>query len=254
MVDKPALVSLTFDDGLRCQFEQGLPILERYGFLATFFLVANTDPIHTDGFPHPPWSKTDWSEKDIRCFKNMIQQGHEIGSHSVHHRHPFLDDDPRLEAECSKHWIEGRLKEKITSYCYPCCHCTDPIKNAVIKAGYKQARSGANRIYCPEQRPTDFYKVNCRHIAMDNPDFVVIDGVSHPVGRDGAENLNGWLQPDWYVLMFHGIGTINDGWWPISVAEFTREMSELAKLRDSGAVEVVTFEDGADRLRQPSLH
>jgi hypothetical protein len=27
-------------------------------------------------------------------------------------------------------------------------------------------------------------------------------------------------------------------------------MAELAKLRDSGAVEVVTFNDGADRLHQ----
>jgi hypothetical protein len=34
------------------------------------------------------------------------------------------------------------------------------------------------------------------------------------------------------------------------VAEFARQMAELAKHRDSGAVEVVTFKDGADRLRQ----
>jgi hypothetical protein len=39
-MDKPALVSLTFDDGLRCQFEQAVPILDRHGFPATFFLVA----------------------------------------------------------------------------------------------------------------------------------------------------------------------------------------------------------------------
>jgi peptidoglycan/xylan/chitin deacetylase (PgdA/CDA1 family) len=236
-LDKPALISLTFDDGLRCQLEQAVPILDRYGFPATFFLVANNDAIHADGFPHPDWSKTDWREKDIQSFKSMIQRGHEIGAHSVHHRHPFLDNDPKLEAEGSKQWIEDRLGVEISSYCYPFCHCNDPIKEAVINAGYKQARWGANRIYCPEQGPTDFHKVDCRLI-----------------GRDGPEDVNGWLQSDWYVLMFHGIGTINDGWWPISVAEFTRQMAELAKLRDSGAAEVVTFKDGADRLRQPSLH
>jgi hypothetical protein len=63
-MDKPAFVSLTLDDGLRCQLEQAVPIFDRYGFPATFFLVANTDPIHTDGCSHPDWSKTDWSEKD----------------------------------------------------------------------------------------------------------------------------------------------------------------------------------------------
>jgi Polysaccharide deacetylase len=31
----------TFDDGLRCQFEQAVPILDRYRLPATFFLVAN---------------------------------------------------------------------------------------------------------------------------------------------------------------------------------------------------------------------
>src|SRR5437588_13066645 len=99
IMDKPALVSLTFDDGLRCQFEQAVPILDQYGFSATFFLVANTDPIHTDGVTHPDWRKTDWSEKDIQLLNGMVQRGHEIGAHSVHHRHPFLDDDPKGEAE-----------------------------------------------------------------------------------------------------------------------------------------------------------
>jgi hypothetical protein len=40
-MDKPTLVYLT--DGLRCQFEQAVPILDQYGFSATFFWVASTD-------------------------------------------------------------------------------------------------------------------------------------------------------------------------------------------------------------------
>ena len=138
-----SLISLTFDDGLRCQFEQAVPVLDRYEFPATFFLVANTDPTHTDGCLHFDWSKTNWSEKSIRFIKSMIQRGHEIGAHSVHHRQPFLDANPKLEAEGSKQWIEDRLEVEITSYCYPFYRVTEPIKNAVIKAGYKQARSGA---------------------------------------------------------------------------------------------------------------
>jgi hypothetical protein len=48
--------------------------------------------------------------------------------------------------------------------------------------------------------------------------------------------------------MFHGIG--DDGWSSIPEAEFARQMAELAKHRDSDDVDVVTFKDGADRLRQ----
>jgi peptidoglycan/xylan/chitin deacetylase (PgdA/CDA1 family) len=246
------LVSLTFDDGLRCQFEHALPILDNYGFPTTFFLVANTDPIHTDGCPHPDWSKIDWSDRDIQFLKDMIRRGHEIGAHSVHHRKPFLDNDPKFEAEGSKQWIEDRLGEEVPSYCYPFNYITDPIKKAVINAGYTQARWGSTRGYQPQQGPTDFHKIDCRHVAKDNPSISVVNGIAHPVGRDGTEDVKGWLQLGWYVLMFHGIGTIYDGWWPISVAEFSRQMAELAKHRDSGAVEIVTFKDGADRIRQSS--
>jgi peptidoglycan/xylan/chitin deacetylase (PgdA/CDA1 family) len=231
-----SLISLTFDDGLRCQFEQALPILNQHGFPATFFLVANTEPILTDGYPHPDWSKTDWSEKDVQFFKSMVQRGHEIGAHSVHHKRPFLDNDPKLEAEGSKQWIEDRVGVEVSSYCYPLSHVTDPIKKAVINAGYKQARWGASELYYPLQDPIDHFKVDCRH-----------------VGKYGAENVDDWLRPNcWHVLMFHGIGTLNDGWSPIPVAEFARQMAELAKHRDSGAVEVATFKEGAQRLTERS--
>jgi peptidoglycan/xylan/chitin deacetylase (PgdA/CDA1 family) len=234
-MEKPGLVTLTFDDGLRCQFEQAVPIIAQYGFPATFFLVANTDPIHTDGHSHPDWSKIDWSEKDIQSLKSMIHRGHEVGAHSVHHRQPFLDDDPKFEAEGSKLWVEDRLGVEVHSYCYPFYRVTEPIKNAVINAGYKQARSGTGKTYI-HRGLIDWFRVDCRQISTN-------------------ENVRGWVQPDcWHVLTYHGIGTEQDGWEPISVDEFARQMGELSKLRDSGAVEVVTFKDGADRLRQPCLH
>jgi peptidoglycan/xylan/chitin deacetylase (PgdA/CDA1 family) len=231
-MDKPALVSLTFDDGLRCQFERGVPILDRYGFSATFFLVANTDPIHTDGCKHPDWRKISWTEEDVQFLREMVRRGHEIGAHSVSHRRPELDDDPKLEAEGSKQWIEDRLGGEIPSYCYPFYHVTEPIKTAVIHAGYKQARGGTQNSYYVPQSSLDWFGVDCRQIKKN-------------------ENVGQWVRPGcWHVLTFHGIGGEQDGWEPIPEAEFARQMEELAKLRDSGAVEVVTFKDGAVRLRQ----
>jgi hypothetical protein len=51
-------------------------------------------------------------------------------------------------------------------------------------------------------------------------------------------------------VVFHGIGTWDDGWEPITTEQFAAQTAELAKLRDSGSVEVVTFKDGADRMRR----
>jgi peptidoglycan/xylan/chitin deacetylase (PgdA/CDA1 family) len=227
-----ALVSLTFDDGLRCQFERAVPILEQHGFHATFFLVANTDPIHTDGFQHPAWRKVNWSADDIQSLKGMIQQGHEIGAHSMTHRYPSLDQNPKFETEGSKQWIGGRLEEEISSYAYPFTHVTDLIKASVINAGYRQARSGAKGAYYSSSSPPDFFNVDCRLITQN-------------------EDVSTWVQTKcWHVLMFHGIGTWYDGWEPITTEQFARQMADLAKRRDSGNVEVVTFKEGANRLLQ----
>jgi peptidoglycan/xylan/chitin deacetylase (PgdA/CDA1 family) len=231
-IHKKALVTLTFDDGLRCQLDRAVPILDRSGLPGTFFVVANTDPIHTDGVQHPDWSKTTWSEKDIQWMKSMIKQGHEIGAHSVSHRRPELDLDPKGEAENSKRWIETRLGEKIPSYCYPFYHVTEPIKNAVMNAGYKQARGGTQNSFYASQDSVDWFAVDCHQIAIN----------------EQAEN---WVRPGcWHVLTYHGIGTIEDGWEPITVGEFERQIAELAKLRDSGSVSVVTFKEGADQMRR----
>jgi peptidoglycan/xylan/chitin deacetylase (PgdA/CDA1 family) len=225
-----AFVSLTFDDGLRCQFEQAVPILDKHGFRATFFLVANTDPIHTDGVKHPDWHKISWTDEDIHFLKGVLQRGHEIGAHSVHHRHPFLDNDSKLEAEGSKQWIESRLGTEVPSYCYPFYYVTKPIKDAVINAGYRQARCGTHNSYYSPQSCPDWFGVDCREISKN-------------------ENVSGWVRSNcWHVLTFHGIGNEQDGWKPITVTEFARQMAELAKHRDAGVVEVVTFKEGAARL------
>jgi peptidoglycan/xylan/chitin deacetylase (PgdA/CDA1 family) len=227
-MDRPTLVSLTFDDGLRCQFDRAVPILDQHGLSATFFLVANSDPIHE----RSDWRKIDWSEEDNQLLRGMIQRGHEIGAHSVTHRRPELDKDPKGEAERSKRWIEGRLGVEVPSYAYPFYHITPPIKNAVMNAGYKQARSGANRYYYSSQGEIDYLQVDCRQVSS-------------------SENVGDWIRPGcWHVLTFHGIGTLNDGFSPIPVNEFERQMAELTNRRHSGDVDVVTFKDGANRLRQ----
>jgi peptidoglycan/xylan/chitin deacetylase (PgdA/CDA1 family) len=219
-----ALVSLTFDDGLRCQFERAVPILNQHGLCATFFLIANTDPIHQ----RADWYKINWSEEDSRFLKHMLGRGHEIGAHSVTHLPEQIEADPKREAEESKRWIEARLEQAITSYAYPGYQFTTPIKNAVVNAGYQQARLGAGKRYYPLQTPIDFFEVDCREIS-------------------GVEAVDGWLKPDeWHVLNYHGIEW---GFSPISVAEFDRQMTELANHRNAGAVEVVTFREGADRFR-----
>ena len=236
-----SLVSLTFDDGFRCQFNEALPILNSYGMPATFFLIANQDPTHELWRGHTnDWWKIDWREEDIAMLKKLVQDGHEIGSHSVTHHPAKMPAQPEIEARESKQLIKGWIGTKVSSFCYPFYSSHAYLANAVRNAGYEQARGGgippsygprASYYTIPDNGSLDRFNVDCRQISI-------------------MENVGGWVRPGcWHILTFHGIGGEQDGWAPIPVAEFARQMAELAKHQDSGAVEVVTFKDGADRLR-----
>ena len=78
----------------------------------------------------------------------------------------------------------------------------------------------------------DQFNVDCRQISQN-------------------ENVSEWLRPGcWHVLTFHAIGDERDGCEPITADQFSANMAELARYRDSGAVEVLTFAEAAERFSQ----
>jgi peptidoglycan/xylan/chitin deacetylase (PgdA/CDA1 family) len=239
-MSSPAIVSLTFDDGFRCQFEKAVPILNNHQLPATFFLIANRDETHDRWAGHTSdWWKINWRGDDVAMLKQLLREGHEIGSHSVTHHPQFMQSQPDVEARDSKRMIEEWIGTPVTSFCYPFYRSHAYLAAAVRNAAYEQARGGGSS---PNYRPQasyyavgqdetlDKFSVDCREISK-------------------SENVRAWIQPGrWHVLTYHGIGQQKDGWEPIPVEEFSRQMTELAMLRDSNAVEVLTFKDGAKRV------
>jgi peptidoglycan/xylan/chitin deacetylase (PgdA/CDA1 family) len=65
-------VILTFDDGLKSQYTNAKPILDKYGYKATFDIICND--VGTTG-------SLSW--KDITALYN---EGHNIGSHTMNHK------------------------------------------------------------------------------------------------------------------------------------------------------------------------
>jgi peptidoglycan/xylan/chitin deacetylase (PgdA/CDA1 family) len=236
-----SLISLTFDDGLRCQFDNAVPVLNSHGIPATFFLIANREPTHESWWGHKEeWWKIDWSQGDIANLRQLIKDGHEIGSHSVTHHLEKMQANPLAEARESKEWIEDRLDITVTSFCYPYYRSHAYLADAVKKTGYEQARGGgtpplynpsASYYAVPHDHSFDRFNVDCRQMSAN-------------------EKVAGWVRPGcWHVLTFHAIGTPRDGWEPISKDRFATLMAELAKYRDAGTVEILTFKGGAARTQ-----
>jgi peptidoglycan/xylan/chitin deacetylase (PgdA/CDA1 family) len=224
----PSMISLTFDDGFRCQFEDALPILNEYGIPATFFLIANHEPTHENH--RDDWWKIDWRDTDIAMLKQAIQDGHEIGSHMVTHDGNKMPKQPDFEAQESKRLIENWLEAEVSSFCYPFYRTHVYLTDAAKSAGYQQARMGMQNSYYHLSNPLGF-NVDCRQVS-------------------NTDKVKDWIRPDsWHILTFHGIGEHRSGWEPISVERFAAMAAELAGFRTSNSVEIVTFKEGAKRFK-----
>jgi len=126
--DRPVII--TFDDGWENQFQYAFPLLQKYGFGATFFVV-------TDYVDRPNFMTTDE-------LKTMISAGMTIGSHSRSHPPLSAIGNPlRLKDEIagSKAWLEERLGVPVDAFAYPYGSYTAAVVAAVRAAGYRTART-----------------------------------------------------------------------------------------------------------------
>ena len=109
--DKKGAFSLTFDDGLLTHTQNVEPILNQYGFKGTFYIMP---PYLTENLPGI-WRYGTWPD-----FINLSNEGHEIGSHTMHHydlttlEWGSIDDDSTLLYELyqSQLFIEQRIPDK----------------------------------------------------------------------------------------------------------------------------------------------
>ena len=119
--DARGAVTLTFDDALPSQIEKAVPILDKYGLHATFF-------IHTDNV------KTTWAST-WDAWGPIARRGHEVGSHSQ--SHPLLSEltNPRrirMEIEGSADIIEQHIAIRPISFAYPFSDVDDILRRKVL--------------------------------------------------------------------------------------------------------------------------
>ena len=144
---KAKTIALTFDDGYLDNYVHALPILQKFGFTATFFLAAGF--IDQDKMFSLSTTSTRPQPLSWKHVKEMSRAGMSFGAHTVNH--PDLTQIPRADAKFeikqSKEIIENQIGKPIYTFCYPGGHFNEFVRRQVIDAGYYGAcsvRPGTN--------------------------------------------------------------------------------------------------------------
>jgi peptidoglycan/xylan/chitin deacetylase (PgdA/CDA1 family) len=133
---------LTFDDGYQDIYSTAYPILEKFDFTATVFMVAGQMGSRSN------W----WGQDEERAgllmskfeAREMIQRGLIIGSHTLSHSFlPILDEKAALdEIRGSKLVLQDQLSVEIDYFSYPYSRTNERIEDLVRLVGYTAACAG----------------------------------------------------------------------------------------------------------------
>jgi len=124
----PNPILITFDDGYEDNYRVAYPILQKYNFTATIFLI--TDFISNSN-RYLTWSQV----------KEMQENGFSFGSHTLSHL--FLtnasDNDILFQLTKSREAMEWRLNQKIEYLAYPGGAYDQQVIKLARQVGYRAA-------------------------------------------------------------------------------------------------------------------
>jgi peptidoglycan/xylan/chitin deacetylase (PgdA/CDA1 family) len=128
------MVGLTFDDGYADFAHYALPVLRRFGFTATVFVVAQrlggTNEWDLAGAPKPLLT--------AQQVRNAAAEGVEIGSHGLRHVSLIGADIEEVVADVagSRSILQEVSGQRVSGFCYPYGDVDALTVEAVRAAGY----------------------------------------------------------------------------------------------------------------------
>lgn len=127
----PKTLAITFDDGYKDNYTYAFPILKKYNFPATIFIIINE-------VGRPEDDRLSWDEIKVMQGSGIIT----FGSHTLSHAYlPEISSDQELKFEIfdSKRMLEEQLGREVSIFSYPGGRFNTKIKQFVRDAGYKVA-------------------------------------------------------------------------------------------------------------------
>ena len=138
-------VVITFDDGFRDSLNFALPVLQRHGFTAMFYLVTGLVGGTSRWMSGPPgqFPLGDWA-----AVRRLRDAGMHCGAHSV--SHPALAGctaaEARTELVESRRMLEDALGTEVVHFAYPYGSVTPGVRALAAEAGYVSACTGEKHL------------------------------------------------------------------------------------------------------------
>jgi len=145
---KGKVVGITFDDGYENNLKNAAPILKKFQFSATCYILSEN--IGNKNYWDLRENFAEIKTMDLSQIKKWISFGFEIGSHGK--THSRLSNIPIRKAEEeifeSKKQLEDIFNVPIEHFCYPYGDYNREVMEIVKNAGYKTATTvNRSRVY-----------------------------------------------------------------------------------------------------------
>lgn len=222
--DRKSAFSFSFDDGFRAQYDYVRPILNSFGFNATYFLLP---PFLTEQLPGI-WRYGTWP-----MFLEMYSEGYELSSHSLNHPHllqlpagdTLTPNTIHYELYHSKKMIEARTNNNTCiTFAYPYAE-HNQFLDSLTSLYYESARAiGLN--------PNNFTLNNLQWYALKS--YEVNFSEPRIVFEDDLDEL--------YSFMNWIDNSIANGTWGIQLAHEVVPFAELSDLISQGAYNPISSE------------
>lgn len=220
--DRKSAFSFSFDDGFKAQYDNVRPILNSFGFNATYFLLP---PFLSDTLI---WRYGSWP-----MFLEIHSEGSELGSHSLYHPHllqlpvgdTLTQNTIHYELYQSKKMIEARTGyEPCVTFAYPYAE-HNAMLDSLTSLYYESSRGIGTS-------PNNFTLSGLEWHSLKS--FEVIFSEPRILFDDDLDELNGfknWIE-----------SSIENGMWGIQLAHEVVPFSQLADLISQGAYNPISNE------------
>lgn len=215
------IVSIQFDDGYKSIYDNGVPLVEKYGFLSTQFIITGTMDADSDYMTKAQ-------------VLNLFQRGHDIQSHTVSHAHL-----PTLSASALDAELKNSQAALQTLLGVPVVNLATPYgeSNAAVIANAKLYYATVRGVQPGLNTPDNFnpYNLLAKEVQADTPLATVQAWIQEAIAAKA-----------WLILFYHRVDPGNVGTYNRKPADLDADLSYLK----STGVTVLTTSQALSEISQ----